>query len=154
TRSPTFSPRLRSGGARRRWHPHHRRSRMKTIKEPLRAARDDGPVASTLVDGAPFGVLRGASQHGAGMDVVAPYLAEPPAKGDFAVVPGGDGALILRIASAYPTGSFAEASDRGAEYLAQLARQPAQVPDRIRELLLRFRVEVIPLGFLRTVPKW
>lgn len=130
---------------------------MKTPKEePRGPSRIDGDRAPSLVDGTPFGVLRGASQRGSGMDVVAPYLADPPAKGDFAVVPGDDGALILRIASAYPTGSFAEASDRGAEYLAQLARQPAhgQVPERIRELLLRFRVEVIPLGFLRTEPKW
>lgn len=105
--------------------------------------------AHDLTDGGPpFGILRGAGRDDS-MDVVAPYLEDPPGRGDFAVVPGADGALILRIARAFPTGSFEESSDRGADYLAQLARKPAEVPARVRELLLRFRVEVAPLGWLR-----
>lgn len=107
---------------------------------------------NSLTDGnPPFGILRGASRDDS-MDVVAPYLEDPPGRGDFAVVPGGDGALILRIARAFPTGSFEESSDRGADYLAQLARKPAEVPARVRELLLRFCVEVAPLGWLRFDP--
>lgn len=101
-----------------------------------------------LTDGEPIGILRGPSGHG-GMDVVAPYLADPPARGDFALVPGRDGTLVLRIAGSFATGSFGESSDRGAEYLAQLALGDAEVPARIRELLLRFRIEVVPLGWLR-----
>lgn len=101
-----------------------------------------------LVDGSPFGILRSAARDG-GMDVVASHLESPPARGDLVVVPHGEEALVLRVAGSWPTGSFVEASDRGADYLAQLAREPAAVPERVRELLLRFRVEVHPLGWYR-----
>lgn len=102
---------------------------------------------SARTQGDPVGLLRGPT--GAGMmDVVAPHLAEPPARGDLLVVPDGDRLLVLRIAAAVATGSFAEYSERGADYLAQLARRDSEVPERIRELLLRFRIDVVPLGWL------
>lgn len=108
----------------------------------------------SMVQGEPIGLLRGPSRGGPGMDVVTPALDDPPARGDFAVVPFDDGALVLRIAGAFPTGSFSETSDRGADYLSQLARQKTGVgvPERIRQLLLRFRLEVVPLGQVRGTP--
>ena len=110
-----------------------------------------------LTDGRPFGILRGPSRRGAGMDVVTAAMEAPPVRGDFAIVPtGSDEALVFRIAGAYPSGSFAEYSDRGADYLAQLARREidAGVPDRVRDLLLRFRLEVVPLGRLCKADPW
>lgn len=101
-------------------------------------------------EGDPIGILRGPTSRGTGMDVVAPYLPDPPARGDFALVPAEDRALVLRIVGAHPTGSFSESSDRGADYLSHLARQAGsvEVPERVRELLLRFRLEAVPLGWL------
>ena len=107
-------------------------------------------VASTsFTFGEPVGILRG-SAAGDTMDVVAPFLEDPPVRGDFLVVPHPDGtrALVLRIVSAHAGGSFAEGSERGAEYLARLATSGKSVPARVRELLLRYRMGVEPLGWL------
>lgn len=100
-----------------------------------------------MTEGTPWGLLRGLGKSGA-MDIATPELRAPPVRGDFAVVPAGDRVLVLRIVSAQSAGSFAEASDRGAEYLAQIARAGGEVPARVRELLLRFRVEATPLGWV------
>jgi DNA helicase HerA-like ATPase len=107
-------------------------------------------VTRDFCEGDPIGILRGPTSRGTGMDVVAPYLPDPPARGDFALVPAAERALVLRIVGAHPTGSFSESSDRGADYLSHLARQAerVEVPERVRELLLRFRLEAVPLGWL------
>jgi hypothetical protein len=105
-----------------------------------------------LLQSEPFGSLRGRYQRDRHYDFVAAGRVKLPGRGDFALVPdrGRDRVLVFRVTSAELTGAFGESSDRGQEFLSQVARYGgrASVPDRVRELAVRHRIHAIVLGWL------
>jgi hypothetical protein len=109
-----------------------------------------------LLDPQAFGTLRGRSGRERAYDFVAAGNVPLPRRGDFALVPDREGVrvLVFRVTGAELTGAFGENSDRGQEFLSNVARysDTAQVPARVRDLAVRHRIRAVVLGWLDLDP--